>query len=110
MRDLLSSSRRGNHMSGKKSHVLNVFMNRDYRSIVKDKETKECLDPALHFSVQLALETLSRGLCIQFSIGNDRGQAADMMFLGSPFITTRNQIDDLIAILDESLTTVEKKT
>jgi len=58
-------------MSGKNSHVLNVFMNRDYRSIVKDKETKECWDPAFHFNIQLVLETLSRGLCIQFSMGND---------------------------------------
>ena len=76
---------------------------------VKDKETKECLDPAIHFSVQLALETLSRGLCIQFSMGNDRGQAGDMMFLGPPFIITRDQIDDLVDILDDSLTAVEKK-
>jgi adenosylmethionine-8-amino-7-oxononanoate aminotransferase len=76
---------------------------------VKDKETKESLDPAIHFSVQLALETLSRGLCIQFAMGNDRGQAGDMMFLGPPFIITRDQVDDLVAILDESLTIVEKK-
>ncbi len=76
---------------------------------VKNKETKECLDPAIHFSVQLALETLSHGLCIQFSMGNDRGQAGDMIFLGPPFIITRDQIDDLVGILDESLTTVEKR-
>jgi adenosylmethionine-8-amino-7-oxononanoate aminotransferase len=73
---------------------------------VKDKETKESLDPEIHFSVQLALETLSRGLCIQFSMGNDRGQAGDMMFLGPPFIITRDQVDDLVAILDDSLTAV----
>jgi len=76
---------------------------------VKDKETKETLDPAIHFSVQLAMETLSRGLCIQFSMGNDRGQAGDMIFLGPPFIITRDQIDDLVGILDESLSVIEKK-
>jgi len=76
---------------------------------VRNKETKESLDPGIHFSVQLALETLNRGLCIQFSMGNDRGQAGDMIFLGPPFIITRDQIDDLVAILDESLTAVENK-
>ena len=77
---------------------------------VKDKETKEPLDPGLHFSIQLAAETLERGLGVQFSAGCDRGQAGDMIYLGPPFIITKEQIDDLAAILDEALTEVEKKS
>jgi adenosylmethionine-8-amino-7-oxononanoate aminotransferase len=75
---------------------------------VADKETKRPIDPGLHFSIQLAMETLKRGLAVQFSAGSDRGQAGDMIFLGPPFIIAKNQIDDLVAILDVSLTAVEK--
>jgi adenosylmethionine-8-amino-7-oxononanoate aminotransferase len=75
---------------------------------VTNKETKKPLDPNLHFSIQLAMETLKRGLAVQFSAGCDRGQAGDMIFLGPPFIIAKDQIDDLVAILDASLTEVEK--
>jgi len=76
---------------------------------VADKKTKAPLDPDLHFSIQLAEETLKRGLGIQFSSGCERGRAGDMIYLGPAFIITETQIDDLIAILDEALTEVEKK-
>jgi adenosylmethionine-8-amino-7-oxononanoate aminotransferase len=76
---------------------------------VKDKETKEPLDPEIHFSVQLAIECLSRGLGVQFGMGCDRGQAGDMIYLGPPFIITKEQIDEMVAILDKSLAEVEKK-
>jgi adenosylmethionine-8-amino-7-oxononanoate aminotransferase len=75
---------------------------------VADKKTKRPMDPSRHFSIQLAMETLKRGLAVQFSSGCDRGQAGDMIFLGPPFIITKDQIDDLVAILDASLTAVEK--
>jgi len=75
---------------------------------VKDKETKEPLDPDLHFSVQLAIECLSNGLGVQFGMGCDRGQAGDMIILGPPFIITKGQINDMVTILDKSLTNVEK--
>ena len=76
---------------------------------VKDKKTKEPLDPALHFSVQLTFECLSNGLGVQFGMGCDRGQAGDMIYLGPPFIITTEQIDEMVAILDKSLTNVEKQ-
>ncbi len=76
---------------------------------VKDKESKEPLDPEIHFSVQLAIECLSRGLGVQFGMGCDRGQAGDMIYLGPPFIITKEQIDEMVSILDKSLTEVEKK-
>jgi adenosylmethionine-8-amino-7-oxononanoate aminotransferase len=76
---------------------------------VKDKETKEPLDPEIHFSVQLAIECLSRGLGVQSSMGCDRGQAGDMIYLGPPFIITKEQIDEMVTILDKSLAEVENK-
>ena len=76
---------------------------------VKDKETKEPLDPTLHFSVQLAIECLRHGLGVQFAMGCDRGQAGDMIYLGPPFIITNEQVDEMVTILDKSLAEVEKK-
>ena len=76
---------------------------------VKNRKTKETFDHDLFFSVQLSMECLARGLSVQFSMGCDRGHSGDMIFMGPPFIISKTQIDDLTAILDESLSALEKK-
>jgi adenosylmethionine-8-amino-7-oxononanoate aminotransferase len=76
---------------------------------VRDKESKQPLDPALMFWRQLALEALDRGLFIESSGGCDRGQAGDMVMFGPPFIVTKEQIDDMIGLFDEVLSTVERR-
>jgi len=76
---------------------------------VRDKESKEPLDPAAAFWMQLSSEALKRGLFIETSAGCDRGQAGDQMMFGPPFIITREEIDEIVHIFDETLTTVEKK-
>jgi len=76
---------------------------------VKDKKTKATFDHDLYFSVQLSMECLARGLGVQFGMGSDRGNSGDMIFMGPPFIISKPQIDDLVGILDESLTALEKK-
>jgi adenosylmethionine-8-amino-7-oxononanoate aminotransferase len=76
---------------------------------VKDKETKAPLDPQLHFSQQIQDEALLRGVHIESSSGCNRGQSGDTIIFGPPFIITKEQIDDIIAVIDETLTVVEKK-
>ena len=76
---------------------------------VQDKETKQTLDPELHFSQQVQDEALARGVHIEASFGCDRGQGGDMILFGPPFIITRPQIDEMVAVLDEALATVEKR-
>lgn len=76
---------------------------------VKDKETKQPIDSDLMFRMQLAQEALERGLFIEVSSGCDRGQPGDMMMFGPPFIITNDQIDEIVGIFDEVLTTVEKR-
>ena len=76
---------------------------------VKDKETKAPLDPQIHFSQQIQDEALLRGVHIESSSGCDRGQAGDTIIFGPPFIITKTQIDDLIAVIDETISCVEKK-
>jgi len=76
---------------------------------VKNKGTKEPLDPKIRFFSQLAQEALNQGMFIEASGGCDRGQAGDMMMFGPPFITTREQIDEMVGLFDEVLSVVEKK-
>jgi len=76
---------------------------------VKDKRTKEPLEPGLMFWIQLSQEALSRGLFIEASGGCDRGRAGDMVMFGPPFIVTEEQIDEMVGIFDEVLTAVEKR-
>lgn len=76
---------------------------------VKDKETRETLDPGLHFSLQIQDEALTRGVHIESSAGCDRGQAGDMIIFGPPFIITKEQMDETIGIIDETLSVVEKR-
>jgi adenosylmethionine-8-amino-7-oxononanoate aminotransferase len=45
---------------------------------------------------------------IESSFGCDRGQAGDLILFGPPFIITRAQIDEMIDIIDETLSVVEQ--
>ena len=76
---------------------------------VKDKDTKATLDPQFHFSQQIQDEALLRGVHIESSSGCDRGQAGDTIILGPPFIITKDQIDEIIDILDHTISAVEKR-
>jgi adenosylmethionine-8-amino-7-oxononanoate aminotransferase len=76
---------------------------------VRDKETRETLDPQIHFSQQIQDEALRLGVHIESSFGCDRGQAGDTIIFGPPFIITAKQIDDMVGIVDEALTVVEKR-
>jgi adenosylmethionine-8-amino-7-oxononanoate aminotransferase len=76
---------------------------------VRDKETRETLDPQLHFSQQIQDEALQRGMHIESSFGCNRGQSGDTVIFGPPFIITEEQIDEMIGIMDETLTAVERR-
>jgi adenosylmethionine-8-amino-7-oxononanoate aminotransferase len=76
---------------------------------VRDKETKAPLDAQLHFSQQIQDEALLRGVHIESSSGCDRGQAGDTIIFGPPFIITKDQIDEMIDILDQTISVVEKR-
>jgi len=76
---------------------------------VKNKETKEPLDPSFMFWILLHQEAQKKGLVLETSGGCDRGQAGDMMMLGPAFIVSKEEIDDIIGLLDEVLSDVEKQ-
>ena len=76
--------------------------------LVKDKKTKEPFDPGVQFCGRVAHAALKRGLFIEAGAGNDRGRAGDMIMFGPPFIIGREEIDEVVSILDEALTEAEK--
>ena len=76
---------------------------------VKDKETREPLDPALMFWIDLHVQAQSKGLVLESSGGCERGQSGDMAMLGPSFIVTRDEIDEIVGLLDDTLSEMEKK-
>jgi len=76
---------------------------------VKDKTTKEPLDPKLKFYDRINQACLRRGMYIESSGGCERGRAGDMVMFGPPFIVTREQIDEMVDILDQAIAEEEKK-
>ena len=76
---------------------------------VQDKETKRTFDPARKVHLEVYAEGKKLGLILLPSVGCDRGHAGDMALIGPPLIITREQVDELVEILDKALTEVEKR-
>jgi adenosylmethionine-8-amino-7-oxononanoate aminotransferase len=53
-------------------------------------------------------EAFARGLVVFAGSGTVDWVAGDHILLAPPFINTASQVDDLVAILDESITAVER--
>ncbi len=77
---------------------------------VKDKKTKEPIDPSVNFNVQLAHESIAQGMFLEAGAGCDRGQRGDMVMFGPPFSVTEGEIDEMVGIFDSVLTKIEKKS
>jgi len=75
---------------------------------VRDKATKETFDPQQLFHFMVYEAARKKSLVLLPSGGCDRGQAGDMALLGPPLIITQTQIDEMVGILDEALTHVER--
>ncbi|MBW2369759.1 MAG: aspartate aminotransferase family protein, partial [Deltaproteobacteria bacterium] len=76
---------------------------------VRDKETREPLDPKLDFNHQLYYEAMNQGLSLLCAGGCDRGRAGDMVLFAPAFIVTKEQIDEMVDLFDKVLTTVEER-
>jgi adenosylmethionine-8-amino-7-oxononanoate aminotransferase len=76
---------------------------------VRDKASKETFEPRrlIHLSVYEAAR--KNGLILLPCGGCDHGQAGDMALLGPPLIINREQIDEMVDVLDGALTHVEKE-
>ena len=75
--------------------------------LVEDRVTKQPFPPETRLAHRLAAATLARGLVSYPGTGTADGRAGDHLLYAPPLTITPAQIDDLVAILDASLTAVE---
>jgi len=74
---------------------------------VQDKSTKEPFPPAMKVGSLVFAEALARGMITFPCSGNIDGVAGDMMLITPPLIITRQQIDEVVDILKESVRVVQ---
>ena len=76
--------------------------------LVKDKRTKEPFEPSRHASAVLEAAALKRGLVTYPCTGTVEGTLGDMVLMAPPLVITREQVDELLNILDEAMGEVEE--
>jgi len=77
--------------------------------LVKDKKTKEPFAPQQKVSALFENEAFQRGLLLYACTGCVEGVAGDMVLVTPPLIITRQQVDDMIAIMKETLQVLQAK-
>jgi adenosylmethionine-8-amino-7-oxononanoate aminotransferase len=75
--------------------------------LVKSRETKEPFEPSKHASVMLERAALKRGLVTYPCTGSIDGVAGDMVLMAPPLVINAAEIDEILGILDDSLTELE---
>jgi adenosylmethionine-8-amino-7-oxononanoate aminotransferase len=77
--------------------------------LVADRETKEPFPVELGVSKRIGDATFERGMVSYPGQGTVDGVRGDHLLYTPPLIITREQIDEMIAILDDSIGTVERE-
>ncbi len=77
--------------------------------LVKNQETRQPFEPSQRLSLTFEEAALRRGLVTYPCTGAVDGTLGDMMLLAPPLITTESQINEILAIIDETLTEIEPK-
>lgn len=76
--------------------------------IVKDKKTKEAFTAKQKLSKKFQDEAFKRGLIVYSCTGSVNGASGDMILIAPPLIIEKNQVDEIINILKESIKALEK--
>jgi adenosylmethionine-8-amino-7-oxononanoate aminotransferase len=79
--------------------------------LVQDKRTKKPFPPERKVTKRVAEAAWNRGLIVypDASNGQVQGVAGDGVMVAPPFITTREEIDEIMGILEQSLDEVSRK-
>jgi adenosylmethionine-8-amino-7-oxononanoate aminotransferase len=77
--------------------------------LVRDQATRAPFDPALGYGLAVVEEAMTRGLIVYPGSGTVDGAAGDHILLAPPFVITREEIDLVVRLLDETLTATEAK-
>jgi adenosylmethionine-8-amino-7-oxononanoate aminotransferase len=76
---------------------------------VKDKEAKEPFAAQKQVANRIGTKALTRGLITYPGTGNLDGVKGDHILMAPPLIIERDQIDEIVAILDASISDVENE-
>lgn len=76
---------------------------------VKDKQSKEAFPLSVGVAARVIAKSLEKGLIIYPAIGGLEGIAGDAIIIAPPFTITREEIDELLAILKEAISDVQKE-
>jgi adenosylmethionine-8-amino-7-oxononanoate aminotransferase len=74
--------------------------------LVRDRDTKEPFPPAWAVGQRIGAATLARGLVSYPGAGTADGVAGDHLLYAPPLVITPEQVDEVIAILNDSLAAV----
>ena len=74
--------------------------------LVRDRETKESFPTAWHVSRRIGRATLERGLVSYPGSGTVDGMRGDHLLYAPPLSLSRDEADELVEILDASLSAV----
>ncbi|MCF2905366.1 aspartate aminotransferase family protein [Octadecabacter sp. CECT 8868] len=73
---------------------------------VKDRDTKDCLDPAMKFNAKLKKAAFAHGLICYPMGGTVDGVQGDHVLLAPPFISTMDHLDEVVQKLTAAVDTV----
>jgi len=76
---------------------------------VKNRATKETFDPKLHLNALIGNRAFEKGLITYPGGGSVDGIRGDHLLLAPPFIITQEQINEMVAILDQTLAEVTRE-
>ncbi len=68
-----------------------------------DKTTRAPFSHSLKVAEKISAEALSRGLIVWTNTGHVDGANGDAILLAPPFIVTREQVDEIVAVLEQAL-------
>ena len=74
--------------------------------LVANRETKQPFPAAWEVGKRVGAATMARGLISYPGAGTVDGTIGDHVLYAPPLIITREQVDDMLGMLDESLTDV----
>jgi len=76
---------------------------------VKDKRTKEAFPLSAGVGPRVIAKAMEKGLIIYPAMGGLNGVAGDAVIIAPPFVITREEIDELMAILKEAIADVQEE-
>lgn len=77
---------------------------------VKDKETKEPFASETRFNARVVSKCFDNGLLVYPGTGTIDGVRGDHIIVAPPLVASKGEVDEIIELLDKSLTEVEKES